>query len=260
MILFICSCGKHKGRNNNEYIPKIAALSPSTEIIKSQLTREKGQLPLTYQQVQKTLKEGKELSGNYLIPREGKAMEEQTVFTSAELGNCGLNFNSLIGERVKDCAQTNLEKAKWIAQENSFFGEGDWELVLNRDGHSVWRDITTGLLWSSTLPDEYQKNWISTTGADGNIELRACQYKPSGPLNDFPKTQVEWRIPTRADYLQADINGARNVLNGQDDVLWTGTQVNEQYAWAINQGTGILKKSLLTEEHKVKCVGIVINE
>ena len=72
-----------------------------------------------------------------------------------------------------------------------------------------------------------------------------------------PTTDITWRLPTRADYLQADLNGLRFVLPRTDAAVWTATVSgeNRENAWSIIPKTGELTSVVRSTNLAVRCVG-----
>jgi hypothetical protein len=130
-----------------------------------------------------------------------------------------------------------------------------------------WLDDKTGMVWSHVMT---AVNWCKASGntennttdivVDCNLigeALSSCYNKTQEEVGD----QIKWRLPTRNDYLQADINGLRFVMKKEPDttVFWTGTlraaAAGRNEAWIYGQKEGTLSSGLLTTEHQVRCIG-----
>jgi len=180
--------------------------------------------------------------------------------------NCGVELEANIKPTVKlrfnHCKKINDYDENiysWKGKAKGISGEGQWDLISKADNLKVWRDNTTGLLWSDKLSEKV--TWKTASGADGKKVDRACQIKTSlvSALGKITAKEVYWRLPTRNDFLQADINGARFVLPNTDEVYWTANfkDSTSQEAWTIEQKTGILSTLDIATAMSVRCVGIV---
>lgn len=179
--------------------------------------------------------------------------------------DCGLDIagSATIDRRIADCIDKNEDNPaaySWDGEENGISGESDWQLVAHKNGRSVWMDIATGLLWS---PPIAANTWER---ASGNVS-EAEQVCNAANDNDFflgiALEEASWRLPTRNDYLQADLNGSRYVLSiapeGDDQVYWTANYISgESKAWAIQHNTGILEKRSEDSPAAIRCVGNVV--
>jgi hypothetical protein len=70
---------------------------------------------------------------------------------------------------------------------------------------------------------------------------------------------IKWRLPTRNDYLQADLNGIRFVLKTANSPFWTATMnsasTNRSEAWTYNQSQRTIEKVAMTDLRQVRCIG-----
>lgn len=180
---------------------------------------------------------------------------------------CGTNVDQNIAERIKDCQQKNLSSSTFIGKTNGNTGEGDWSLVsLDKFGFETWIDLTTKMLWSDTIDNT---NWCKASGNNqGSVEditiscltigenQNICSSQLSESLGSFTKL-VKWRLPTRNDYLLADINGSRLVFEQSSESFWTATvhSLNRDQAWSINLSTGQLLPVSRDKVLSVRCIG-----
>lgn len=181
---------------------------------------------------------------------------------------CGLGptFKS-ISERASDCSTLNGANAHWLANENGNAGEGNWRLITrSATGEEVWWDNTSGYLWSDVI--QASSDWCKASGntegisGDGGVVdcaalgagISLCQ---GAVLSQLPTTEVSWRLPTRGDFLQADLNGARFVLPSTNLTYWSATVngAHRDEAWGITMMTGILTSDLRSNAHAVRCLG-----
>ncbi|MBC74745.1 MAG: hypothetical protein CME64_01900 [Halobacteriovoraceae bacterium] len=233
--------------------PPVTTLEPA-DVIRSQIFRDKGTQVYTYSQVA-----NQAINTVHPIPRKTVDVEESINRPSNPV-ECGIG--STIGQRITDCRNKNNASAyTWVGRENANAGEGDWVLVAHKDNKSIWMDMTTNLLWSSPIGTA---TWDE---ASGNVApaQQVCNAQDLAPEDQrflgIAASEVSWRLPTRNDYLQADINGARYVLStaplGDSSIYWTANYIPQtSEAWAIRHSTGELFKRSETSTLPVRCVGV----
>lgn len=255
--------------------------SEGSEELRSQIHREKGARILSYaEEIQKVL--GNDLSDKLyrIIPLMERDDEgsNRNVRTVEQLGrpntNCGRGdgFEG-IDARITNCRNLNGDRATWEGFSHGAAGESTWKLVM-RDGHDseIWIDGRTGMVWSYLRADNEGRtlvNWCKASGNDENAsngvatdcnelaegESLCAKAEFSGLGN-----QVKWRLPTRNDYLQADINGFRSVFSKEGTQgLWTATMrassADRSEAWVYNTAEGTLSGAQLSSTHYVRCIG-----
>ena len=195
------------------------------------------------------------------------------VITISSLGRpteiCGVaeKFEG-IEERMADCQSKNVNRANWNGALMGAAGESRWRLVSrNTDGKEIWLDTRTGLAWS----DIYSPyNWCQASGnsesAQAGIDIDCQTERENTSVCGNivgAGADISWRLPTRNDYLQADINGLRFVLNtGSSLGSWTATMVSgtigRRQAWVYHFERGTLSAQELTTDRQVRCVGAPI--
>ncbi len=272
--LYGCGDDIGSGRSNRPLpgegtIPEIL---PGTNSIRSQLPREKGSPVLSYaEEIQKTLSNSLPVSLYRLIPDQEKDDESASI-TVQTLGrplvDCGTGSTfGTITARIADCVQKNSDKATWDGTRFGVAGDGNWSLVAKTGGAEFWLDSLTNLIWSPLLE---ATNWCrasgNSQGVGGNVTVD-CQTGALGPPScddatlDVIGTNVRWRIPTRNDFLQADLNGLRSVLTKEAEGtgLWTGTvragSTGRQEAWIYQSKEGTLSSDAMTATRPVRCIG-----
>jgi hypothetical protein len=142
--------------------------------------------------------------------------------------------------------------------------------LAEKDGGSatfeIWMDLRTGMVWSDIIT--FEGNWCSASGSQlqkadnvgedcaitGKGQSLCTKYDPV----ELPK--VSWRLPTRHDYLQADIDGIRFVLNKEPNTFfWTATVSSDikarDKAWTYNMTSGTLVAELMNTNRHVRCIG-----
>lgn len=279
LLFFLFGCGEDIGSNNKLGRPQSdilgAQAGQGTTIFPSQIHRERGAPILSItQEIAKTL--GNDLSdGLYrtipLIEKDDEG-SNNSVTTRTAMGRptvpCGTDTTlSGIDSRITDCFQKNSDKSLWEGFRFGTSGEGTWKLVSLVNNQEVWLDNTTGLVWSDVITTT---NWCQAAGNDelpqGNTTIncselmeqkRICQDLNIEGLNG----RIIWRLPTRNDFLLADLNGARFVLKPEtaSSGLWTATlkaaSVDRSEAWIYNSQDGTLSFGNLSTTHQVRCVG-----
>jgi hypothetical protein len=214
-------------------------------------------LPVGYSDIPR-LEEADDGSGNSPVSRQTRPMVD-----------CGVDVAlSSLQTRIRDCVTKNPVHSEWKGILNGNAGEGDWQLVMrNSSGKEIWQDKSTGYLWSDVIST--QSNWCQASGntesalTEGGIdclELQAGVSRCEGAsVFGIPASEISWRLPSRADYLQADINGMRFIFSTQslNTPVWTATinGENREEAWAILPRTGILAPELRSASLGVRCLG-----
>ncbi|MGK0367152.1 MAG: hypothetical protein ACI9QD_000286 [Thermoproteota archaeon] len=183
---------------------------------------------------------------------------------------CGVTQDS-IPKKISDCLNKNIHAAYPKGKSFGRAGEGNWKLVTyfeddpNSSTYQVWIDLRTKMLWSDKIT---ASNWCK---ASGNQETNTIDCNDIGDNENICNTdslgalskgnldlKVQWRLPTRGDFLQADLNGARSILNSSEsDEFWTATpdQVATQNAWAIKGKTGVLRSVSRDSSIQIRCIG-----
>lgn len=202
-------------------------------------------------------------------------MDDRTVVYVSPGPNkdCGLLADDnapSIGKRIADCKEKfkNLANARlWNGNANGIAGEGNWILVLKKGDRHIWMDETTNLIWTDNIKED---TWPNASGSEVDVTTAVCNNEflaqdVADENTDFfaglTPDEIKLRLPTRNDFLQADLNGARFVLDDLENKLyWTANYISDnQEAWVINQKEGILgKRPINAGEISVRCLGIVL--
>lgn len=251
-----------------------------SDLIKSHMHRKNGAPVITYaEEIVKTL--GSQLPENLYrtIPLMDTDDEgsKNNVITRSVLGRpteaCG-NGTTLTGidSRITDCSQKNGDKAIWDGTNFGASGEGIWKLVSrSTSGDEIWFDGRTGMVWSDLLEKDTAKsfNWCAASGNDEDDtpnETTNCRTLGdavslcAGNAIAGLANQVQWRLPTRNDFLQADLNGSRFVLKKENDQgLWSATiraaSSGRSEAWVYDSTEGTLAGGKMTDLRQVRCIG-----
>jgi len=186
--------------------------------------------------------------------------------------NCGTN--DLIGadpsitKRMANCKtvyKDDVNAYLWNGKLNGISGEGNWQLVVKKGDRHVWIDLSTNLVWTELVTEA---NWTNASGSQANEADSICsQTFLENDANDtntdlfmgLTADEINLRLPTRNDFLQADLNGARFVLgNLENKVYWSANySYDDNMAWAIDFSTGVLAKVINTANLSVRCIGVI---
>ena len=240
--------GQRGGENNGPCTDISNCTQTTAEISKlfrSQQYRIKGEKQLSNYDVNANIIAGKEDSYREIPNQEYD--HDFNVTRVAEIAkDCG-NADTLKGlkNRIADCSAKNSPNNFWSGTKNGISGEGDWQLAYKSGNKIVWQDLSTGLLWSSQIN---KANWREASGVvEGNFLCSEIKF--------FGEGEVLWRLPTRNEFLLADINGSRFVLNELNFDYWSASSEDKNnVAWAINQENGVLTAHSKDKELFVRCV------
>lgn len=277
LLLVLVSCGEDVGSNNKLGRPIRDVLGAEagtgTSNLPSQIHREREAPVLSItQEISKTL--ARDLPGNLYrtVPLIEKDDEGSTVVTRTGLGRptvpCGQDSNLTgIDSRITDCFQKNNDKSLWEGARFGTSGEGTWKLVSFSNNQEIWLDNATGLVWSDLITTT---NWCQAAGNDelpqGSTVINCSdlmeQKRICQDLNiEGLAGRISWRLPTRNDFLLADLNGARFVLKAESASagLWTATlkasSPDRSEAWIYHSTDGTLSAGNLSMSQQVRCVG-----
>ena len=287
LLSLLAGCGADVSSNHKQgtnktpttIIQGVSGSNESNEIIRSAIHREKGSVILSYKdEITKTFANDLSPALYRAIPllnhdNEGSSSNVTTV---AAIGRptvtCGVTGTFTgIDARMNDCSQKNGSKAMWEGFRYGASGESTWVLVMRMDdGTEVWLDSRTGMVWSDIVKKDDGTKTFNWCKASGNLEsgVGSVDCKAIGDLESLCEgaslynlgTQVSWRLPTRNDFLQADLNGVRFVLKAETNSgLWTATMragaTSFDEAWLYASKEGILSGAKLSEAHSVRCIG-----
>lgn len=284
LLSVIASCGdvssnRKKGTGKGSPVrdtPGISVEDQSGLSIRSHMIREKGSPIIGYVDEIKASLAGTLSTALYRkVPLIEKDNEGSTanVTTVQTIGRpttpCGVGTFSNVTQRISNCLTENADKAIWDGERYGAAGEGKWTLVMrNSANDEIWLDSRTGMVWSHLIKETSGAkifNWCKASGnsqtkgefdcADLGEKMNICE-----SLNAEFNNQIIWRLPTRNDYLQADLNGLRFVHKAETaDGLWTATlqagAENFSKAWIYSSKEGTLVAGELNEEHQMRCIG-----
>ena len=268
VITILVGCGEDTNgpRRGEIFIPTITR---DNFVVPSHIHKSREQLVLESRAVSNLIRTGTLPDGYRIAPvmaTDDEGASTTDVRTRTSLGrpdtNCGNGSGLSAADRIRNCSTANGNKATW----NGTFGgagEATWNLVAKSAENEVWMDSRTGLIWSHVVAVD---NWCNAAGNNRKETVPLIDCSQLG--TDFScvgrqfigLTGITWRLPTRNDYLQADLDGLRYVLTDSADVgHWTATidsaSAGRSKAWVYIQEQGTIESVLLTENRNVRCVG-----
>ena len=176
--------------------------------------------------------------------------------------DCGTS-QSTIAERIADCLDSNPSSSSWDGRINANSGEGTWTLVSKTSSDNfVWKDENTGLLWSDVISPAGSVYWCVASGnsaastycqpgaaqqpaspeslcyEDAALTTPASADDAKGGLNKDDHGVI-WRLPTKGDLLQAELDGLRWIyldFTVNSTTLWASTILGNDVgtSWTMN--------------------------
>ncbi|MCM2349767.1 MAG: hypothetical protein NDI69_07085 [Bacteriovoracaceae bacterium] len=281
LLTLLVSCGDELSSNHKQGTPvsdRPSIETGETVAVASYLHRERGAAVLTsFEEIAQIISNDLPTASYRTIPLMEKDDEGSAVnvTTRGNLGRpdiaCGLGPDFAgIDSRINDCFQKNAEKSQWEGFRYGASGESTWKLVSRSEsGTEIWLDNRTGMVWSDIVATA---NWCKASGNDDlpagtttincndlMAQTRTCQ----DLFIEGMGSVIIWRLPTRGDFLQADLDGSRFVLKPENaSGLWTATMraasTGRSEAWIYNSIDGTLTAGNLTTERQVRCIGAPI--
>lgn len=281
MTLFILTaCNETpENRRNRTVIPvdRDFALGSSEEVSKYLISHSHrdSNLP-TNSDIMSVYQEGLNLRANQYpsfyrdVPMVNLDTDNANIQITRPQVKCGTT-GSGIQAKLDDCKAKNTSYSIHMGKTFGNMGEGDWQLVAKTEngsgGYEVWMDLRTRLVWSDRLE---ANNWCKASGNDEDEAGIDCasntlDYCTADNLFQEQKgnseTIISWRLPSRNDFLQADINGARNVLPSRNYAYWTATvdSSNNAKAWTVHGKTGVLESFTRSSgAPSIRCIGRIL--
>lgn len=265
----LVGCGGDVGSRRNAPVIEVPTIGGDSTAI-SQIHRNRGLNVLTTGSEITLLTTGALPAGYRIVPLmrlDDEGTNGNNVRTRSGLGrpgvNCGLTINATLSSRIAECNSLNAASASWSGTIDGAAGESTWQLVAKSGAQEVWRDQRTGQLWSDIMDTT---NWCNAAGNNLQESGPSVNCQTMGTNSTcvgktiMGLTGVTWRLPTRNDYLQGDLNGLRFVLRESDTTgFWTATMdsssLTRNEAWVYQQRQGTLEKDVLGDDHQVRCIG-----
>jgi len=269
VLAFAASC-EDVGSRGKGAAPRFeAAESDTTTSIRSHLHRSTGTTILTSQgetAAAAALPVGYDEIPNLEQSDDGMS-GDSVIRAKRPVAECGLDASlKTMPQRLRDCATKNPNQSEWKGVANATAGEGTWKLVARAlDNQEIWLDETTGFMWSYVITTT--SNWCQAAGntqgpiREGGLDcsqlhdsITRCE---GAALLGIPASEIAWRLPSRNDYLQADLNGARFVLPRSNVAVWTATvsSADRESAWSIVPQSGLLSAQTRSTTMGVRCLG-----
>lgn len=265
--------GKYAYSPNGEVIE--GKLDPSLESTSTKL-RDFGTAVLTL--IQEALAPN---SSGYRVaplPTDGELRAAAQLSMASYTTDCGTTGS--VSNRILDCKGEYSAAATWVGSTEGLYAETTWTLVT-RDttaGIAIWKDNGSGYLWTTTIATNVsfcqaagvdQPSYGFNCASNNGAKLSYCSENsgfsyPAGVAAKLGNLSVAsgkvmWRLPTRADYLRAELNGLRYVLPmGGTDNFWS---VN---TWSVDPGSiwtfsseGVVTTTAISDTSTdVICVGV----
>lgn len=261
LLSTLLSCGEDTGRRRGSPVVSFPGITEDNFITASHLHRNRESLVVTSRDERDSIVAGI-LSADYrtrpLVSLDDEGKDGTNIRSRSLLGrpsvNCGTGANLSITARIENCELLNSSTAVWDGTTHGAAGESNWRLVAKVGTSELWLDTRTGHLWSDTI---VATSWCNASGANcpGETVVPVCIGASLMGL-----TGISWRLPTRNDYLQADLNGLRFVLKPDGGTgFWTATidslSATRNAAWVYQQTQGTLEKIPFTSDRNVRCIG-----
>lgn len=258
-ILFIVSCGEDASKNKRGAVmlkkPSFNTAESEAGIM-AHIQRDSVVVPLSSAEAINDIVNNTLPKTFRVIPRlsdvEKPRYDVESIGRPAKA--CGSVSNASLGDRITSCEKANADLSTW-SNKNGVAGESNWKLVSLADDKEIWVDLRTGMLWSDVI--NTQADWCS---ASGNNEGVCKTNSPAMICNSMVTFgNIKWRLPTRNDYLQADINGLRSVVKPSktETAFWAATidSSNMDRAWTYDLNRGMLGTAGLEALRQVRCIG-----
>lgn len=183
--------------------------------------------------------------------------DESIVANSNSYVECGLS--GTLQERRDDCESknsNNIIRADQLGNQS----EDVWILVYYNQvsGLQAWFDRITGQVWSSSIG---VNSWCEASGNTQNIAGIDCASAAFAQGScDFISQELggEFRLPTRSDFMRAEVDGIRYVFNISSQHLWSATasSQNKAKAWVFKGSDGSFETvDRLVPSQFVSCTG-----
>lgn len=239
----------------------------------SGIFREKGTTQVTYKTETSSGGDLNNIRSNPDIRFDDDGSDGKNVSSRSDLTRptveCGLIATESLSQKVTDCVNKNGGLATWEGKVHATAGEATWNLVSlldTTDGLAeIWYDQRTQMVWSGIVAAEV--NWCqaagSLLGTSDDVGVNCASLSKGqdlcGNLNLAELPKIRWRLPTRNDYLQADLDGLRFVLTRGLTNFWTATVSTDvkkrDKAWSYSVFAGNLMAEEMKALRPIRCIG-----
>jgi len=266
LLLVACNDDVASNRNNPTKLPQVT--ENGTVTVYSGIHRERGTAPVTYYNEIITNSESAKLRPIPDIRFDDEGGDETNVTTRTFRIRpdqiCGTVISDSLKDKIAECLKINGEKSSWNGTIDAGSAESLWTLVTLAT-HEVWMDTRTSMLWTDIITND--GNWCESSGSSlsssdhvgENCEITGQSKSLCTNYNPIELPKVSWRLPTRHDYLQADIDGIRFVLLAGTNTFWTATTSSDvkarDKAWTYNMRNGTLIAEPMNTTRHVRCIG-----
>jgi hypothetical protein len=278
-LFILSSCGNtNSDRVRDTRIPTIDPITPADDpdvakFLFSQAYHNRGlginDPVITYADEIKALQNNTTLAHYNFIPEVSLDHEQADETILRPTTACGTT--GTVAQRITDCNIKNGVLSTAVAKAYGNGGEGNWKLVAKtvsgNAGSEVWMDLRTQMLWSDNLETAH---WCKASGNlenIGNLDCSALAQNEAWCNDDQFKLDakgllgnlVHWRLPTREDFLQADINGLRHVVKNNNFAFWSATSdsQNLKHAWTYHMHLGTLESVARDHTKNIRCIGVI---
>ncbi len=214
-------------------------------------------------------------SGYRILPTnsDGELRNASRLSYASFASNCGLVGS--VSQRIDSCRTQYPSSASWNGEAQGLYAEGSWSLVTRDiiNGVAIWKDNSTGYLWTSKVASEVPfceaagVNDEHSGNCDASQTNTYCAERsgftlvnPAG-LGNLSRAagNVTWRLPTRADFLRAELSGLRYVQDvSSTDVFWTSNTLSTALGdvWTFGGNGHLAAIDINDSTTDVLCVGV----
>lgn len=269
LLLGLIGCGEDSGSPNRRPAPENTTPPLTTEgSLSGHLHRTLGNKVLSAQETIKYLLTPDSQNQSYRTIPTLNLDDEGSYRNVRTLGEhkgrpgsvCGIGNGLSLSQRLENCTELNGARSVWEASLHGAAGEADWKLVArNASGHEVWLDTRTQMIWADASSGA---NWCRASGntEEACNDLNGTQTTPICRSGIAGIDNITWRLPTRNDFLLADLDGMRFVLPiNEEEGFWTATldsqSVLRDKAWVYLSAQGTLRSASFESTQPVRCIG-----
>jgi hypothetical protein len=212
------------------------------------------------------------------VAEDGELRLEAKLLMENFDADCGQTGS--VSNRILDCRGEYSASATWVGSTEGLYAETTWTLVTRDTAAqiAIWKDNGSGYLWTTKIATDV--SFCQAAGVDGTSYTVNCNSNNADKLTycsensgftydtgvaaklgnlSVSSGKVMWRLPTRADFLKAELDGLRYVLPmAETDNFWSANtwSVDAGSIWTFS-GSGVLTTTEITNlTSDVICVGV----